>query len=115
VTWRVGVAFAALCVVWGLPYFFIKLALTELPPVSVVWARIALGAVVLVPLAWKRGALRGLGGHKGAVVAFAFAELIVPFILISVGERWVSSSLTGMLIATVPMTVILLSPLFGVH
>jgi drug/metabolite transporter (DMT)-like permease len=115
VTLRVGVTFAALCVIWGLPYFFIKLALTELPPVSVAWARIALGAMVLVPVAWKRGSLRGLGGHKGALVAFAFAELIVPFILISVGERWVSSSLAGILIATVPMTVILLSPAFGVH
>jgi drug/metabolite transporter (DMT)-like permease len=115
VTFRVGVAFAALCVIWGLPYFFIKLALTELAPVGLAWARIALGAVVLLPLAWKRGSLRGLGGHKGAVVAFACAELIVPFILICVGERWVSSSLTGILIATVPMTVIFLSPAFGVH
>jgi drug/metabolite transporter (DMT)-like permease len=115
VTSRVGIAFVALCVIWGLPYFFIKLALTELPPVSVAWARIALGAVVLLPVAWKRGSLRGLGGHKGAVVAYAFAELVIPFVLISVGERWVSSSLAGILIATVPMTVILLSPAFGVH
>ena len=113
--WRVGGTFAALCVIWGLPYFFIKLALTELPPVSVAWGRIALGAAVLLPVAWKRGSLRGLGGHKGVVVAFAFAELIVPFVLISVGERWVSSSLAGILIATVPMTVIMLSPLFGVQ
>ena len=113
--WRVGVTFAALCVIWGLPYFFIKLALTELPPVGVAWARIALGAAALLPLAWKRGSLRGLGGHKGAVLAFAFAELIIPFILICVGERWVSSSLAGILTSTVPMTVILLSPLFGVR
>ena len=113
--WRVGVTFGALCVIWGLPYFFIKLALTELPPVSVAWGWIALGAAVLLPVAWKRGSLRGLGGHKGVVVAFAFAELIVPFVLISVGERWVSSSLAGILIATVPMTVIMLSPLFGVQ
>jgi drug/metabolite transporter (DMT)-like permease len=115
VKWRVGGTFAALCVIWGLPYFFIKLALTELPPVGVAWTRIALGAAALLPLAWKRGSLRGLGGHKGAVLAFAFAELIIPFILICVGERWVSSSLAGILTATVPMTVILLSPLFGVR
>jgi hypothetical protein len=36
--WRVGLAFAALCVIWGLPYFFIKLALVEIPPVGVAWA-----------------------------------------------------------------------------
>jgi drug/metabolite transporter (DMT)-like permease len=115
VKWRVGVTFGALCVIWGLPYFFIKLALTELPPVSVASGRILFGALVLLPLAWRRGSLRGLSGHKGLIGAFAFAELIVPFILISVGERWVSSSLTGILIATVPMTVIMLSPLFGVR
>jgi drug/metabolite transporter (DMT)-like permease len=115
VRWRVGGTFAALCVIWGLPYFFIKLALTEMPPLGVAWARIALGAVALLPVAWRHGSLKGLLSHKRIVVAFAFAELIVPFILISVGERWVSSSLAGILIATVPMMVILLSPLFGVH
>ena len=113
--WRVGGTFAALCVIWGLPYFFIKLALTEMTPLGVAWGRIALGAVALLPVAWKRGSLKGLLSHKRIVLAFAFAELIVPFILISVGERWVSSSLAGILIATVPMMVILLSPLFGVH
>lgn len=113
--WRVGGTFAALCVIWGLPYFFIKLALTEMPPVGVAWTRIAFGALALLPVAWKRGSLKGLLSHKRVMVAFAFAELIVPFILISVGERWVSSSLAGILIATVPMMVILLSPLFGVH
>jgi drug/metabolite transporter (DMT)-like permease len=115
VRWRVGGTFAALCVIWGLPYFFIKLALTEMPPLGVAWGRIALGAVALLPVAWKRGSLKGLLSHKRIVLAFAFAELIVPFILISAGERWVSSSLAGILIATVPMMVILLSPLFGVH
>jgi drug/metabolite transporter (DMT)-like permease len=115
VRWRVGGTFAALCVIWGLPYFFIKIALTEMPPLGVAWGRIALGAVALLPVAWKRGSLKGLLSHKRIVLAFAFAELIVPFILISLGERWVSSSLAGILIATVPMMVILLSPLFGVH
>jgi len=53
--------------------------------------------------------------HKGAVCAFAFAELVGPFFLISLGEQWVSSSFAGILIATVPLMVIVLSPLFGVR
>ena len=113
--WRVGGTFAALCVIWGVPYFFIKVALTEVPPLGVAWARIALGAMVLLPVAWHRGSLRGLGLHKRPVLAYAFAELVIPFALISVGEQWVTSSLAGILIATVPMMVILLSPLFGVR
>lgn len=114
-TWREGVTFAALCVIWGLPYFFIKLAVAEISPADVAWGRIALGAAILLPLAWKRGALSDLARHKGAVCGFAFAELIGPFFLISLGERWVSSSLTGILIATVPLMVIVLSSLFGVR
>jgi drug/metabolite transporter (DMT)-like permease len=115
VRWRVGGTFAALCVIWGVPYFFIKVALTEVPPLGVAWARIALGAMVLLPVAWHRGSLRGLGLHKRPVLAYAFAELVIPFALISVGEQWVTSSLAGILIATVPMMVILLSPWFGVR
>ena len=114
-TWRVGTAFAALCVIWGLPYFFIKLALAEVPPIGVAWGRIALGAVFLLPVAWKRGSLGQIRAHKGAVCAFAFCELIGPFVLIALGESWVSSSLTGILIATVPLMMIVLAPLFGVH
>jgi drug/metabolite transporter (DMT)-like permease len=114
-TWRVGLTFGVLCVIWGLPYFFIKLALTEVPPVGVAWARIALGAAVLLPVAWKRGTLPAVLQHKRAVCAFAFAELVGPFFLISLGERWVSSSFAGILIATVPLMVIVLAPLFGLH
>ena len=100
-TWRIGLIFAALCVIWGLPYFFIKLALAEVAPIGVAWARIALGASVLLPVAWKRGVLPEVLRHKRAVCAFAFAELVGPFFLIALGERWVSSSLAGILIATV--------------
>jgi drug/metabolite transporter (DMT)-like permease len=114
-TWRVGLTFATLCVVWGLPYFFIKIAVTEVAPVDVAWARIALGAAILLPLAWKRGALAAIGLHKRAVCAFAFAELVGPFVLIAVGERWVASSFAGIVISAVPLMVILLAPLFGVH
>ena len=114
-SWRVGATFAALCVIWGLPYFFIKLAVAEMPPVMVAWGRITLGAAVLLPIAWRRGSLRGLSTHKGAVLAFALIELVIPFVMLSVGEQWVSSSLTGILIATVPLVVLILSPLFGIR
>jgi len=64
-------AFAALALVWGLPYFFIKLAVQEVSPLVIAWARVALATLVLLPIAWKRGALRPLGRHAGALFAFA--------------------------------------------
>lgn len=114
-SWRAWGAFAALGVIWGLPYFFIKLAVAELSPVTVAFGRVLLGAMVLVPIAWRRGAFRSLGQHKIAIFAFAMAEFAVPFALISIGERWISSSVTGMLIAMVPLSIALIQRFFGVH
>lgn len=112
---RVWIAFAALCVVWGIPYFFVKLAVQEIPPVGVAFGRVSLGAAILLPVAWRQGALRGLRGHSWALGAFALTELVVPFTLIGTGERWATSSLAGILIATVPLMVLWVAPFFGVR
>ncbi|HEX7116556.1 MAG TPA: DMT family transporter [Steroidobacter sp.] len=112
-TWRAWITFVVLCVVWGVPYFFIKLALADLSPVWIAFARITLAAAVLLPIALKRGALDRVFEHKGAIVVFAVIELVAPFVLIGTGEQWISSSLAGILVATVPMLVLLLAPLFG--
>lgn len=114
-SWRAWITFAVLCIAWGVPYFFIKIALLELPPVCVAWGRITLAALILLPIAWRRGVLPAVLRHKGAILAFAIAELVFPFSAIAYGEQWVSSSLAGILVAAVPLTVLLIAPLFGVR
>lgn len=113
--WRAWFAFVALGVIWGIPYFFIKLAVLELSPFVVAWGRITLAALILLPIAWHRDALRPLGSHLTAIIVFAFAEFIIPFSAISIGERWIDSSVAGILIATVPLTIALISRFFGLH
>jgi drug/metabolite transporter (DMT)-like permease len=115
VTSKAWIAFAALGVIWGIPYFFIKLAVQELSPFVIAWGRVTLAAAILLPVAWHRGALRSAGGQLGAILAFAVVEFVVPFSAIGVGERWIDSSTTGILIASVPLTVTLISRFFGVH
>ena len=112
---RAWVAFAALGVIWGVPYFFIKVAVQELSPFVIAWGRVTLATAILLPVAWHRGALRSAGAHMGAILVFAIVEFVVPFSAISVGERWIDSSTTGILIASVPLTVTLISRYFGVH
>ncbi len=112
---RAWLAFAALGVIWGVPYFFIKIALQELSPLVVAWGRLLLAALILLPIAWQRGALHTISAHWGAIIAFALIEFVVPFSAISLGERWISSSVAGMLIAMVPLSVALISHFFGLH
>jgi len=114
-SWRAWGAFAALGIIWGLPYFFIKLSVQELSPAVVAFGRVALATLILLPIAWRRGALRSLGKHKAAICAFALVEFVIPFSVISVGERWISSSVTGILIAMVPLSIALIQRFFGVH
>jgi drug/metabolite transporter (DMT)-like permease len=114
-SWRAWGAFAALGIIWGLPYFFIKLSVQELSPIVVAFGRVMLGTVILLPIAWRRGALHSLGQHKAAICAFALAEFVIPFSVISFGERWISSSVTGILIAMVPLSIALIQRFFGVH
>jgi drug/metabolite transporter (DMT)-like permease len=102
--------FAAMSVIWGIPYLFIKIAVDGgMPPALVAWGRVALAAVVLLPVAWRIGALRGARAWWPAAVAFAVVEIVVPFPLIASGEQHVSSSLAAILIASVPLMVAILA------
>jgi drug/metabolite transporter (DMT)-like permease len=113
-TSRAWLLFGAVSVVWGVPYFFIKVAVEAgVPPGLVAWSRVALAAVLLLPLAVRRGALAGLAGRWRAVGGYAACEVAVPFLLIAVGEQHISSSLAAILIASMPVMVALLSIRFA--
>src|SRR3954449_8278402 len=101
--------FATVGVIWGVPYLFIKIAVDELSPSVVAWSRLALAAAVLLPIAWRLGALRGLRKRWRILTAFAAVEMAVPWQLLGFGELHVSSSLAAILIATVPLFVALLA------
>jgi drug/metabolite transporter (DMT)-like permease len=115
VTWRGWTAFVALGIIWGLPYFFIKIAVQEVSPLILAFSRVLLATVILLPIAWQRGALRSLDRYKAAICAFGLVEFAIPFSLISVAERWISSSVTGILLAMVPMCIALIQRYFGVR
>src|SRR5947208_4746843 len=107
---RAWCLFALSSAIWGVPYLFIRVAVDAgVPPAFIAWARVALAAALLLPFALRRGALRGLRGRSGAIAAYAACEIAVPFVLIAMGERYISSSLTAILIATMPLFVALLS------
>ena len=99
--------FTAMSVFWGIPYLFIKIAVRELDPAVVVFARVGIATAVLLPVAARRGALRQLRGGMLAIAALACVQIVGPFLLISYGELHIASSLTSLLIAADPLLVAL--------
>jgi drug/metabolite transporter (DMT)-like permease len=106
---RAWLYFLLVTILWGVPYFFIKIALHDVSPPVVVFIRVAIGAVVLVPVVLVRGGFSRLRGRVVPLAGFGLLEVVAPFLLISFGEQRISSSLTGILIATEPMFISLLA------
>jgi drug/metabolite transporter (DMT)-like permease len=108
-TRKAWVLFALISVFWGIPYLFIKIAVQELDPIVVVFARVGIAAAVLLPVAVYQGMLRPLRGHWRTIILLSCIQIMVPFLLISYGEQLISSSLTSILIASEPLLVALLA------
>src|SRR2546421_6165795 len=92
-----------MAVIWGIPYLLIKIAVGELTPVTLVFLRTAVGAALLLPIAAARGGLRPLLPYWRWVLAYTIVEVSLPWFLLADAERRLSSSLTGLLIAAVPL------------
>lgn len=112
-TRRGWVLFCLMSVIWGVPYLMIKVAVEGVSVPVLVFARTALGAAVLLPLAVRGGRMGLLRPHWRALTAFAAVEIIGPWWLLSDAEHHLSSSMTGLLIAAVPIIAIVLSALTG--
>jgi drug/metabolite transporter (DMT)-like permease len=107
--------FVGLALIWGIPYLLIKVAVRELTPASLVFLRTSIGAALLLPVAIGRGDLRALLPRWRPVVLFTAVELAVPWLLLSDAERRVSSSLAGLVVASVPLVGALLARVSGGH
>src|SRR5665811_9975 len=93
--------FAAMAVIWGIPYLLIKVALRDLTPGSLVFARTAIAAVLLVPIAARRGLLRPLLAKWQLLLVYTIVEIAGPWYLLSRAEQRLSSSLAGLRVASV--------------
>ena len=107
---RAWTLFAIVSLLWGIPYLLIKVAVDDgISPEFLAWIRCVIGALVLLPFAWKAGALKGLAARWKPLVAFALIEIVLPWPLIGAGEQRVSSSLAAILVASVPLVVALIA------
>lgn len=105
--------FAVICVLWGIPYLMIKVAVAEVSAPVLVLARAVVGAGVLLPLAIRAGSIVMLARCWPWVAAFALLEMVVPWWLLSDAELRLSSSTTGLIVAGAPVLSVALARFFG--
>ena len=110
---RGWVLFLSMSVIWGIPYLLIKVAVGELTPVLVVFGRCVVGAAILLPWALAQGWVRPALRHWRALLLFTVLEMAGPWLLLSYAETTLSSSLTGLLVATTPFVAALAGRIAG--
>lgn len=105
--------FALLSIVWGLPYLFIKVAVAEIPVAVLVFARVSLGAAVLIPFALRRSEPTQLRHFWRPLLAFSVLEFIIPWGFLSHAEIRLSSATAGLLMATIPALTVFVERFTG--
>lgn len=106
---RAWLAFAAMGLIWGLPYLFMRVAVAEVSPVFVAWTRLLTAAVLLLPVAAQRGTLASVRGKLGWLALLAAFYQALAFTMLPLAERVLPSSLTAIVIAGVPIVVTVLT------
>lgn len=105
--------FVAMCLIWGIPYLFIRIAVSEITPATLVFLRTSVATIVLLPIAVRRGGFRELFDKWRPLVIFALIEIGIPWLSISNAEQQISSSLAGLLVSAVPLVGVIIAPVFG--
>ncbi|MBO0830831.1 MAG: EamA family transporter [Actinobacteria bacterium] len=105
--------FVSMSLIWGIPYLLIKVADGGVAPAVLVLARVTIGAAILIPIAVGRRELAPLLPYWRWLILFALVEIITPWLLLSEAETRLSSSLSGLLIASVPILVAVFGRLTG--
>lgn len=105
--------FVALSVIWGVPYLMIKVAVTDLNPVVVAFGRTMLGALLLLPIALHRKALRPVLRCWRWLLVYTVVEMSGPWLFLGHAETRLNSSTAGLLLAVVPMIAAIILTAMG--
>jgi drug/metabolite transporter (DMT)-like permease len=100
---RGWILFGALSLIWGIPYLLIRISVREITPGTLIFLRTAPPALLLIPLIVRRGELGALLRRWRPLIVYSAIEIAVPWLLVTKAEERITSSLTGLLIAGVPL------------
>ena len=101
---------------WGMPYALTKIALTTIPPITLVASRVALAAIVLwIIVLLRQRRMPAQWNFVGCLFIQGCVACAIPYTLIAFGQQSVESALTAILNSTAPLFVCLISLLWTRH
>jgi len=115
VTKRSWILFAAMAVLWGIPYLLIRVAVREITPGILVFGRTAPAALLLLPLVIHRRQFRLIIENAWWILVFGVVEFGVPWFFMGTAERHITSSLTSLIICGVPLVSIVFARYTSAH
>lgn len=103
----------ALALIWGAAFFFIKVAVTHVEPLTYVWLRLTIaGAGLWAFLRWRGDRLSLPKGVWVAIIVLALFNNVIPFALFGWGQQHIASGLAAILNATTPIWGVIAAHLF---
>lgn len=112
---QIVLAFVAVYVIWGSTYLTIRLAIDTLPPFLIAGSRFLIAGLILFAFMWRRRATRERITWRQWRSAFIIGAclLLAGNGIVTWGEQYVHTGLVSLIVATVPLWMALLAPLFG--
>lgn len=98
-----------LSIIWGGSFFFGKIAIAEIPPLTMVLARVGIGALALCLIARASGVRVPLSGRIVPFVVLALISNVIPFGLIAWSQQHIPSGLSSILNAATPLFTVLVA------
>ncbi|MGW3784728.1 DMT family transporter [Micromonospora chokoriensis] len=112
-TRRSWIELVILSALWGAVYPLITVALRDFSPALVVLGRVLLAALLLLPLAIRRDALRPVWHNPRAIIETVLVQSTAPLLLLTYGQQYVSASVAGILVGAQPLFVALIALRFA--
>jgi len=103
-----------LSVLWGATFFFTSLALRELPPLTLVFLRLTIATLILLPIIWlHKIKLPSSIADWQPYAVMALINNVIPFSLIVMAQTYIPSGMASVLNATTPVFTVLVAAAFG--
>src|SRR5207237_3473367 len=100
----------ALAALWRASFLFIKVAIADMSPLTLVAVRLVFGALgLLVIIPFKPSIMKGWHTRLWGLFVVAIFNGVIPYLSISWGEEYISSGMAAILNATTPLVIVLVS------